>query len=107
MNNRELLTAIEDLAADHDFAQGSLWFGNAEYKYLIETWFPDCIEGIVREENGDWEDDEYLYGVVQDMHEQLIKTEFEDKGYEVLHSAITEAEGLGKSIVVTRAIESG
>ncbi len=99
-----VLKYVDKLAQENEFAKGWAYAGDKAYKFLIEGWEDFCLEEVVKKEKGDWEDAEYLYGLVNDLHEEIVRTDFISKypGAKVIRSDVIDGAQWGVSVIVAR-----
>ncbi len=105
-NKRSLEIFIDELSNVFEFARGRLLIGNDTYEYLLEGWESECIaESVVKIR--DWNNDEYLYGIVYDKHADLVKTDFLNryKKVKIVIDDVREGSQFGISVVVAKIVE--
>ena len=77
-DEKSVIKYINKLANETEFIRGEILPKKYRYVYLIEGLESICIEDVVYQENGDWEDMEYLNGIVRKKHFEILKTDFEE-----------------------------
>lgn len=104
--NCDALKYIDDLLKETEFAEGEIRTPAYKYIYLIEGWESECIAEDVIKENGDWEDNGYIYELVENKHNQIFVKEFANRygNFEVIRNEIIDGCQFGISVIVIRVL---
>ena len=107
--NRDVLRYIDNLLKETEFAEGEIRIPAYKYIYLIEGWESECIAEDVIKENGDWEDNDYIYELIENKHDQIFIEEFADRygNFEVIRNEIIDGCQFGISVIVIRVPSGG
>ena len=103
-DEKSVIKYINKLANETEFIRGEILPKKYRYVYLIEGLESICIEDVVYQENGDWEDMEYLNGIVRKKHFEILKTDFEEiyQNFDVIINEIRDALQYGLSVILIR-----
>jgi len=102
--DRDALRYIDNLLKETEFAEGEIRTPAYKYIYLIEGWESECIAEDITKKNGDWEDNDYIYELIENKHDQIFVEEFADKydNFEVIRNEIIDGCQFGISVIVIR-----
>ncbi|MBL7074330.1 hypothetical protein ISS37_03710 [candidate division KSB1 bacterium] len=103
-NEEGILNHINKLLDETKFARGEVRTPFYRYVYLIEGWEAECIAEQMIKENGDWDDDEYIYEMIGNKHDEVFEVEFVNKygDFEVLRNEIVDGCQFGVSVIVVK-----
>ena len=102
--DREILCHINELLEVTEFARGEIKTPFYRYIYLIEGWEAECIAEQIMKEDGDWDDDEYIYEMIRDKHDEVFEVEFVNRyrNFEVLRNEVVDGCQFGVSVIVIK-----
>ncbi|MEK6809012.1 MAG: hypothetical protein AABY14_04965 [Nanoarchaeota archaeon] len=103
-DEKSVIKYINKLANETEFIRGEILPKKYRYVYLIEGLESICIEDVVYQENGDWDEMEYLNGIVRKKHFEILKTDFEEiyQNFDVIINEIRDALQYGLSVILIR-----
>ena len=103
-NEESVIKYVNRLTKSTEYDKGMVSTKEHDYVYLIEGWEAICIEDDVIEENGDWQNSEYLSDLVLDKHRKIFQTDFQQayKNFVVLIDDLRDGSQFGVSVIVVR-----